>query len=175
MLDIKVIVNGFLEENCYIVNDGTNALIIDPGSESDKIIELINKNNLVVKGILITHYHFDHVGALNEIKDKYDVPVIDFKCDGDMEISNFKFKIIKTYGHTLDSVSYYFYEDNTLFSGDFIFKETIGNYVLENEKYMIESLKKFKKLDDNIIVYPGHGELTSVLNEKETNPFLRGL
>ena len=60
-MNVICIVNGDLEENCYIIHNNKYALIVDPGSEEDKIYKVINDLNLKVKGILITHYHFDHV------------------------------------------------------------------------------------------------------------------
>ena len=69
MLKIITVVTGYLEENCYILHNDKDALIIDPGDDSNKIIDAIG--NLNVLGILITHYHFDHVGALDDIKSKY--------------------------------------------------------------------------------------------------------
>ena len=173
MLNILCIVNGYLGENCYIIHNNKYALIVDPGSEGNRIINEIDKNNLEVVGILITHYHFDHIGALDELKDNYNCIIVDYKNRVN-KIKDFKFEIIENYGHTMDSVSYYFKKDKLLFCGDFVFKETIGNYDIENEYTMFDSLEKFKKLDKNIVVYPGHGEKTTVGYEINNNPYLRG-
>lgn len=176
MLEVIKVVNGFLEENCYIIHNGIDALIIDPGSESEKIINEISSKNLNVKGILVTHYHFDHIGALDDIKNEYkDAKLIDYKTKGDVTLGTFKFKIIETYGHTMDSVSYYFDEQDILFTGDFVFKETIGNFHDGDELAMCNSLKVFKYMSTNVKVYPGHGEDTTVLHELKNNPFLKGL
>lgn len=176
MLEVVRVITGFLEENCYIVHNGIDALIIDPGSESEKIINEIKTRNLNVVGILITHYHFDHVGALDDIKKEYENAIlVDYKTQNEKTIGVFNFKIIQTYGHTLDSVSYYFDNQDMLFSGDFIFKETIGNFQEDNEEYMVKSLKVFKYMSNNVVVYPGHGDKTTVAHEKAFNPFLRGI
>lgn len=176
MIEVVRIVNGYLKENCYIVHNGIDALIVDPGSESNRIIDKINELKLKVKGILITHYHFDHVGALDDIKSKYpDAIIVDYKNKGDINIGVFNFKIIETYGHTLDSVSFYFDNNDILFSGDFIFKETIGNFTEDNEELMAKSLNIFKYMSNNVTVYPGHGDKTTVEYEKQNNPFLRGI
>jgi len=173
MLEVLCIVNGYLEENCYIIHNNESLLVIDPGSESNRIIEVIESLHLKVKGILITHHHFDHVGALEDIKNKYNVIVVD--NDNRVEkIDEFEFKIIENYGHTLDSISYYFEKDKIMFTGDFVFKETIGNYDDENEYLMIESLNRFKKLDKDITIYPGHGDKSNISYELKYNPFLRG-
>ena len=175
MLNIYRIITGYLEENCYIVNIGSDALIIDPGDDSNKIIEYISNNNFNVLAILITHHHFDHVGALDDVKEEYsNAKVIDFNNKDDVKIGPFKFKIIKNYGHTMDSVSYYFENDKVMFVGDFIFKGTIGRFDDENEEEMFKSLDRFKSLDESIKIYPGHGDYTYVGYELDTNPFLRG-
>lgn len=172
MLKVECIVNGYLEENCYLIHDGKKCLVVDPGSESDKIISRISELKLDVKGILITHSHFDHIGALDDLKEKYKCLVID--NENRKEDYIFKYKIIENYGHTLDSISFYFYEDKIMFTGDFVFKESIGNYDYENEYIMMESLESFKKLYKNITIYPGHGESSTIDYELKNNPFLRG-
>ena len=67
-----------------------------------------------------------------------------------------EFKVIETYGHTMDSVSYYFDKNDILFTGDFLFKGTIGNFEEDNEEYMFNSLKIFKYMSTNVRIYPGH-------------------
>ena len=176
MLNVLCIVNGYLDENCYIIHNSSEALIVDPGSEVDKITNVINKLKLNVVGILITHYHFDHVLILDEIKKIYkDAIIVDFNSEKDIKIKSFKFEKINNYGHTLDSVSFYFKKDKIMFTGDFIFRDSIGKYDIENEDIMYESLKRFKLFDDDIIIYPGHGDSSSVGYEKKHNYFLRGL
>lgn len=176
MLEVVKVVTGILKENCYIIHNGIECLIVDPGDEEKKILTEINKRNLRVKGILITHYHFDHIGCLEEMKKVYPTAkIIDYKTKGDVKIDTFSFKVIETYGHTMDSVSFYFDQYDILFSGDFVFKETIGNFEEGNEMIMINSLKVFKYMSTNVKVYPGHGEDTTVEHELKYNPFLRGI
>ena len=176
MIKVNVIVNGYLEENCYIVENNNECLIVDPGSESNRIIEKIENLKLKVKGILITHYHFDHIGALDEIKNKYkNALVFDYNSSNNIKIGSFEFKKINNFGHTMDSSSFLFEKDNIMFTGDFVFYETIGNYDKENEKEMFNSLKEFIKLNDNIKIYPGHGPSSSVGYEKQNNYYLRGI
>lgn len=176
MIDIITIVNGMLDENCYVAHNGHDALVVDPGSEGNKIINEIKNRNLNVIGILITHSHFDHVGALDDVKNEYpNAVIINNKYKGDQSIGMFKFKIIDTPGHTEDSVSYYFDNNNVLFSGDFLFKGTIGNYPENMEDDMVKSLNVFKYMSSNVEVYPGHGPSTTVSDEIKNNPFLRGI
>ena len=176
MLKVLCITNGFLEENCYIIHNNKKALVIDPGSESEKIINEINKLDVNVVGILITHYHFDHVGALEDIKKEYDIKeVIDYNKEGIIKVEDFKFEVIHNYGHTMDSVSFYFEKEKIMFTGDFVFRDSIGKFDIENEDIMFNSLKKFKLFDDDIVIYPGHGESSNIGYEKENNYFLRGI
>ena len=176
MLKVDKIVTGYLRENCYIIHDGTNGLIIDPGSDEEKIATLINKLNVNIKGILITHYHFDHIGALEFIKNLFpNAKVVDFKNAGNMIIDTFNFKVVETYGHTMDSCSFFFDTENILFSGDFIFKGTIGNYEEDHEKDMIKSFQVLKYMNKSVIIYPGHDEYTTVGEELKENPFLKGI
>ena len=176
MIDIITVVNGILEENCYIIHNGRDALIVDPGSEGERILDVVKASNLKVIGILITHSHFDHVGALDDVKKEFpDAVVINNKNKGDQSIGMFKFKVIENPGHTEDSVSYYFDSNDILFSGDFIFKGTIGNYPDGMEDDMVKSLNVFKYMSSNVFVYPGHGPSTTVKEELDNNPFLRGI
>ena len=173
MLKIICIINGELEENCYIIHNKKDALIIDPGSEEDKIFKVIDELKLTVKGILVTHYHFDHVLCLDKVKGKYKVDIIDYNNRNN--ISGFNYEIIENYGHTMDSVSFYFKKEKIMFTGDFVFMGSIGKYDFANEEIMYESLKRFCKLDDDIVIYPGHGPSSTIGYEKDNNYFLRGI
>ena len=171
-MDIKCIKTGFLEENCYILSIGNDSLIVDPGDEASKIISEINDKNVL--GILITHYHFDHIGALDELRKHYNVEVVDYQNRKDI-IGNFKFDIIDTKGHKEDLVSYYFKEEKIMFVGDFIFEGTIGRCDLPGGDFeeMKKSLSTLKNYDKNIILYPGHGSKTTIEKELLNNPYLR--
>lgn len=171
-MDIKCIKTGFLEENCYILSIGNDLLIIDPGDDAGKIIEEIDDKSVLA--ILITHYHFDHIGALDELKERYNVDVIDYQNRKEL-IGKFKFEIIDTKGHKEDAVSYYFKEEKNMFVGDFIFEGTVGRCDLPggNFEEMKKSLFNLKKFDKNIILYPGHGNKTTIENEILNNPYLR--
>lgn len=171
-MKIDYVVVGDLEENCYIISKDNKCLIVDPGDEASKIIEKIG--SLEVLGILITHHHFDHVGALNEISNKYNVDIYDFNTTEEKEysIGPFKFTVINNPGHTNDSISFYFKENNFIMVGDFIFKGSIGRCDLGgNENDMKNSINKIKKYQEDIILYPGHGNSTTLNYEKMYNPF----
>ena len=68
-MDIKVLVVGALQENCYVCSIGNNAFIVDPGDEADRIIDACNGKNVVE--IIVTHHHFDHIGALDKLKEYF--------------------------------------------------------------------------------------------------------
>lgn len=174
-MEIKKIITGDLKENCYILINNNDCLVIDPGDNINKIIREIINLNLI--GILITHYHFDHIGALNDLLKFKNVNIYDYKLEEkEYKINNFIFNIIKTNGHTNDSVSFYFKNENIMFVGDFIFKETIGRTDLPSGSVneMKESINKIKKFDKNLIIYPGHGEDTILDYELKNNLYLRG-
>lgn len=172
-MKIDRVVVGSLLENCYIVSIDDKCLVIDPGDEANRIIESIGCKEVL--GILITHHHFDHVGALGEIKTKYNADVYDYSNLNEQEynIGPFKFLVRFNPGHTTDSVSYYFKEEKAMFVGDFVFLNSIGRCDLEGGNYqtMQESISKLNELNDDIILYPGHGDKTTLLYEKEHNPF----
>lgn len=168
----KKIVTGNLEENCYILYDNNDCVVIDPGDDYSLISEQISKYNLLA--ILITHYHEDHVGALKDLLNENKVPIYDYKSSNKKyNIKGFDFEIIKTPGHTNDSVSFYFKAEETIFVGDFIFKETIGRTDLPtgNKIEMDKSINMIKKYPKEMIIYPGHGDSTTLEHELKYNYF----
>ena len=172
-MKVEVVSVGYLEENCYIISKDNKCLVIDPGDEASKIIDKID--NKKVLAILITHNHFDHIGAVKELKDKYNVEVNDFNNlkEGTNSIDDFTFEVIYNPGHTKDSVSYYFKEDNIMFVGDFVFEGTVGRCDLEGGSIseMKNSINKLKEHNEDIVLYPGHGNSTTLNNEKMYNPY----
>lgn len=171
-MKIKKIITGSLEENCYVLINNNDCLVVDPGDDISLIIDAIKDYDL--QAILITHHHFDHVGALDELLKYKEVPVYDYKLEEtEYSINDFKFKIIKTPGHTSDSITFYFYNENMMFVGDFVFKETIGRTDLPtgNDIEMVSSIKKIKQYDKDTVLYPGHGEETTIEHELEYNYF----
>jgi len=157
-MNIKRVVVGSLEENCYIVEKNNKCIIIDPGDEADKIISNITCE---VVGILITHYHFDHIGALDELKEKYNLQENNYNIDG------FDFEVIDTPGHTSDSKTYYFKDNDIMFVGDFLFKDGIGRMDLPTGSVneMKKSLDKIFTYPSNTIIYPGHGDKSTLGEE----------
>lgn len=173
-MKIKTLVVGPLDTNCYLLEIDNDILIIDPGADKDKIIKEVGDKTCL--GILLTHRHFDHVGALKDIEDFYNVPVYDKSnlIEKNYQVGPFNFDVVFTPGHTDDSISFLFTEDNLLFSGDFIFKGTIGRTDLGgNMLDMQESINKIRKYDLQLIIKPGHGEETNLDSEIKCNPFFK--
>lgn len=208
---------GALQCNTHIVGDAKTleAIVIDPGDEVDRILEVINRHKLNVRAILNTHAHIDHVGGLKKMRDATGAPVllhqedldlyralemqarwIGFKAPDVTEIDEFltegqtvrwgsyEMGVIHTPGHTKGSVCLYMpIETNRLdarrpilFAGDTLFAGSIGRTDLWGGSFeeIMRSLRgKLMSLPEETVVYPGHGNPTTIGDEKETNPFLQ--
>ena len=171
-MEIDIVKVGQLQTNCYILTIKGNSLIIDPGDDYDAIVNKVGNKN--VNAILITHNHSDHIGALKQISNKYKCDVFSYKnlVEGFNSISDFNFKVIYTPGHTSDSISFLFEKEHVIFTGDFIFKDTIGRCDLPTGSFisMLKSLNNISKYK-NLTIYPGHGDITELDYEKQHNPY----
>ena len=178
-MKIETIKVGYLKTNCYLIIKNQKCIIVDPGDEFEKIKNKIDTLKLNPIKVLITHHHFDHVGALDDIMKSYKIDMINFnnyKNDNEIiEIEEFKFKMIYTPGHKSDLITYYFFEENKMFCGDFIFKNDIGRWDLDtgNKEEMLESIKKIKNYPKNTIIYPGHGDITDLNYEINNNIYFK--
>lgn len=153
-MKIDRVVVGYLKTNCYILSIDNECLVIDPGDEYNKIKKVIDNKNVI--GTIITHHHFDHVGALKYFNNVYDIHNLK---EGINQIGKFIFEVIYTTGHTNDSISLYFRENNIMLVGDFLFKDGIGRTDLGgNTDDMYKSLVKIKKYNYNTKILPGHGD-----------------
>jgi hydroxyacylglutathione hydrolase len=173
-----VIVSNYLEENTYFIINKNNVIIVDPGADFDLIDNYINSNNYNILCILITHYHFDHIRSLDKLINKYNIKVYDYKNIGAIKINDYEIDIIKTSGHTSDSVSYYFKDYSVMFTGDFLFKESIGRCDFENSSIdeMNKSLNYIKTFNQDITILPGHGDKSNLKHEFKYNYYLiRGI
>ena len=198
---VKTVRVGRMQENCYIAIDEETkvGVLVDPGEEADKIEKELTSLGVKLEAIILTHCHFDHVGAVDEIKANHPeidiyVSEIDYeyvKMDNSglfgkfnsevkfveenkyVEIGPFKFKTIFTPGHSKGSVC--FLHEDILFSGDTLFRETVGRTDLlgSSHEEIIDSVNnKLMLLDDKIEVYPGHGYSTTIKHERHNNPFV---
>lgn len=169
-MEIDKVVVGDYQTNCYIVSIDNNCIVIDPGDEYYKIKEKIRKKNVLA--VLLTHSHFDHVGALRNFTDN-NVKIYRFDNleEKEYKISDFLFKVIFTKGHTNDSVTFYFEKEKIMFTGDFIFENSIGRTDLPTGNFneMLKSIEMIKKYDEEILIYPGHGNSTKLGLEKINN------
>ena len=199
---LKKIVVGGMKANCYIFGDPKTkeVFIIDPGGDHHKIKALIDKYDLKIKAVINTHGHIDHISA-NRYLDypiwihKEDATFLqdskknlsslfgfDLKSpaadrlleEGEvLKIGELSLEVIHTPGHTPGSIC--LKTDSILFSGDILFYDGIGrsDFPHGSEKTLFQSLKdKVLVQDDNTVIYPGHGPITTIGREKKSNPFL---
>lgn len=201
-MKIQRIPVGAYAANCYIVmdEDTKDAVVIDPGAEYEVIKKQIEKLAVNAKYIFLTHGHIDHTGAVAELRDFLKVPVcinkkdenlilnggymfgtpencgkadIQIKDGDSFSIGNMELKCIETPGHTLGGMC--FIIDNAVFAGDTLFAGSIGRTDFEGGDFetIISSIKnKLLILPEDTIVLPGHGDYTTIKNEKVYNPFL---
>lgn len=175
-MKISMIKVGLLKCNCYLLEKNNQCLLIDSGDDYEKIKEFIKGKNVI--GVLLTHNHFDHVSSADNLESDFNYKIYSQKDlkEGNFKIGDFSFEIIEVNGHTMDSYAFYFKEDKVMFTGDFLFKGTIGRCDLLESNYaeMLKSISKIKKYPDDIKIYPGHGMITNLGEEKISNPYFNG-
>lgn len=171
-MKIEFLKLGYLQTNCYFLIKNNKVLLIDPADEFEEIKRKLEGLDLV--GVIVTHHHFDHIGALDEVLENYHVNLYDFSNlkEGNNNIGDFEFEVIYTPGHTDDSITIFFPKEKIMFVGDFIFKNSIGRTDLPsgNYKEMLNSISKIKEYP-NVTIYPGHDEKTTLEYEKKYNEF----
>jgi hydroxyacylglutathione hydrolase len=219
---------GMLQCNCHIIGDPETreALLIDPGDDAERILALINRHKLNVRGIVLTHSHIDHVGGLCRLREATGAPVqmhaddlelyrmlavqaawIGMKTPESAEVDellregdtlhwgSFEAQVLHTPGHTRGSICLYMPSDipskraaaiaakstergpGRLFAGDTLFAGSIGRSDLWGgsfETIMRSLTGKVLELPDDTLVFPGHGETTTIGQERDSNPFLVG-
>ena len=174
-MKIDIVMVGRLRCNCYILDKNGEVLVIDPGDEFEKIDRVIG--NRKVLGVIITHHHFDHDGSVDEMVNKYGCQVYDKSnlLELECKIGTFSFQVIYTPGHKEDLITLYFDKEKKMFCGDFIFRDGIGRCDLDggNMEEMIKSIDKIKKYDRDIVIYPGHGDKTTLGYEIDNNIYFR--
>jgi hydroxyacylglutathione hydrolase len=185
---------GSMQNFAYLIADEKTkeAAVVDPGFDSDKILDELNKNNFKLTHILCTHAHFDHVGAVDELVNKTNATIFvhkleptnfnnnqnikTIKKDDIIKVGNINVNVLHTPGHTQGSVI--FQIDNKLLTGDTLFVGGCGRTDLAggNTKTLFESLQKLKSLPDNLEIYPGHDygtkPVSTIKYEKQNNRFL---
>lgn len=169
MIDMKIekVIVGPLRTNCYVLDIKGTVLVIDPGAEYKKIMKVIQDREIV--GIIITHHHFDHTGALRKFDKSIPVYDINNLRSGENIIEKFKFDVTPFPGHKEDLIGIYFKNENALFAGDFVFRGMIGRWDLKggNVNDMKKSIKKILEFPSDLKIYPGHGGMTTLLAEED--------
>ena len=196
---IKTLPVGQLETNCYVViNESTlECVVIDPGDESNTILDYIESNHLKCTAIMITHGHYDHTGAADAVAEETgatvymnsrdDARVIESRQlpyrlpenginydDGDIiDTAGLRFEIIATPGHTPGGVTIKC--EDCLFTGDTLFRGSLGRTDLDGGDMDKElaSLKKLCSLEGDYEVYPGHMGSTTLQRERSFNYYCR--
>lgn len=203
----KFQVLGPVQTNCYFVyrEDNQDCVIVDPAADSAGIISFVKKNDLKPTAILLTHGHFDHIMAVDAVREEYQIPVYAAEAeretltdpmrnlggqmggnqlaveadhylqDGDeIELLGQTVRCIWTPGHTVGGMCFYFPKAGMLFSGDTLFQNSVGrtDFPGGSMSELIRSIReKLFVLPEAVQVYPGHGLMTSIQDEKMFNPF----
>lgn len=203
---IKTYVLGGVSTNCYLVfREGEKAaVILDPADNADYLIGRCREFGVEPEAILLTHGHFDHILAADDIRKTFGckiyVQMDDEKMLNDPSLNlsgtlgteqmstsadhllrdgevlsflNLEWKVLATPGHTAGSACYYIPEEEVLFSGDTLFAESLGRTDLPTGSMsaIVHSIaEKLLVLPEETMVYPGHGDATSIGHEKQYNP-----
>ena len=192
-MNLQKLTLGLYQTNTYILSNGTEAAVIDPGYEPDTILDALE--GLTLKAILLTHGHFDHVGAVRELVAETGCEVWIHAAEGTMPpmvtagplyythtydegdticpISGVEITVLHTPGHTPGSVCLLWGRD--LFSGDTLFEGSCGRVDLPggNGHQMVASLRRLAALQADYQVHPGHGGSTALSAERRYNPYMR--
>ena len=196
MLKIHTLTLGLYQTNCYIVHNESSktCIVIDPGYAADTILNRAALLGLEIEAILLTHGHFDHVGAVRQIAADTDCKVYLhekelslpaamtdgplyytdlYGAEGTLSVAGLDIKVIHTPGHTPGSVC--LMAGDTIFSGDTLFAGSMGrcDFPGSNIFDMRKSLRKLRDLPGDYRVLPGHAEDTTLEYERKTNPYLR--
>jgi len=210
-LRITTVISNPFQENTFVVShaDASECLIIDPGLEPDKIIQVLEEQQLTPAAILLTHGHSDHIGGNHAIKARWPEctimigggdaaklidPTMNLSADYGIAITSppadkmvaegdvftaagLALEVLEIPGHSVGHVVY-LYRDGApmvLFGGDVLFAGSIGRTDFPDGDFqqLADGIHgKLFTLDDETVVYPGHGPETTIGAEKRANPFV---
>ena len=196
MLKTHILTLGLYQTNCYIIHDeqSKTCCVIDPGYEADSILDECDKLGLSIEAILLTHGHFDHVGAVKELVAETGCKVYLHAADLSMppmmtagqlyythtydegttlNLAGLSISVLHTPGHTPGSVC--LLTGNSIFSGDTLFAQGCGRTDLPGGDWatILQSLNRLGRIEGNFWVYPGHGPSTTLSQEKKYNPYMK--
>ncbi len=173
-MNIKRIIVGEFGTNCYLAESAGELIIIDPGDEAEKIAAEIVRFKAIPRSIILTHHHFDHIGAVQDITGRLKIPIfihkkekkyinfpeVNYLKEGDeVRVGGEVLQVINTPGHTPGSVC--LLGEKVIFTGDTLFKDGYGrtDFSEGSPNDMDKSLERLKKLiKPGITIFPGHGE-----------------
>lgn len=194
-MEITTLTLGDYMTNCYIFRQeqSSKCCIVDPGYESGRILDLLQEKNLEPEAILLTHGHFDHVGAVQDLAAETDCDVYisdadlslppmitngrlyythTYPASGTLNLAGLTIRVLPTPGHTPGSVC--LLVEDTMFSGDTLFQGSCGRTDFPGGSWeqMAASLKTLAALPGDYRVLPGHGNSTTLEQERKSNPYL---
>lgn len=189
MLKIERLICGMLESNCYVIyhEDGGQCYVIDPGYGARAISDVIRTHSLKPKAILLTHHHYDHVGAVKKLRDEFPCPVYLHRADCDMygkpvdvymedgdiiDLEGELIRVVSTPGHTKGSVCFLSEASKVVFTGDTVFNVDLGRTYLEDgsEAEMRDSiLNVVDGWNNDMMIYPGHGDGCTMKTVRKIN------
>ena len=201
---IKKLIVGSMQTNCYIIyNDNKECIIIDPGAQGQKINKYIIENELNPLAIFITHGHFDHIGATDYLVQKFHCPIYTheltkellydsslnlsfyespFVLNSDVvevadefKVGDFQFEWMLLEGHCQGSSMIHYKNENIVFSGDVLFKESIGrfDFPTSSRSKTRQTLQVIQTMKFNGRILPGHGDETTLQHELQYNYYLK--
>ena len=203
-MHIKSFALGAYETNCYIVADEStlDCAVIDPGADATTILNYLEETNLHCRFILLTHGHFDHTGAVDDLLAETDAVLFVHKDDVGVSVGGdfyrflppqgtkyysdgevicvgaLSFTVLETPGHTPGSVTLICAEagsdDKVLFTGDTLFRDSCGrtDFPGSDPDAILRSLKRIAELPGDYEVYPGHGFFSTLDRERRVNYFV---
>jgi len=210
-MEVRSFTVGPVAENCYIARreDADHAVIVDPGEEADRILGAVDSLGLTIDAILVTHCHFDHIGAVSPVAEATGAPVycpeIEVPVLGDimsyvpwpgfgpyesydadetvaggehLSLAGLEIDVVFTPGHSPGHVTYVIPGEAAMFSGDVLFKGSVGRTDLPGGDWgtLLESIRGLvDAYPEQTTIYPGHMAITTLGAERASDPFLAEL